>query len=202
VAVDDIWQGGDYCFGLLEQKINGHRILGHSGNFAGIRSTLKIYVDDGLSLAILSNFDRDQGAEELEYYIRERINGETDFTKRYLQSKRIIRRIELDGYATGVEEYDKLRDDAQPYEGLINSRGYSLLKRGKHEKAVELFKFNVLAFPNSSNARDSLAEAYLRIGDEQNAIRYYKEALAIDPELESAREALEQLAAAERVQQD
>jgi CubicO group peptidase (beta-lactamase class C family) len=198
VAVDDIWQGGDYCFGLLEQKINGHRILGHSGNFAGIRSTLKIYVDDGVSLAILSNFDRDQGAEELEYFIREKINGETDFTKSYLQSKRIIRRIELGGYAAGVEEYDRMRDDVQLYEGLINSRGYFLLRRRKPDKAVELFKFNVFAFPNSSNACDSLAEAYSSMDDKENAIRYYKKALEIDPDLESALEGLETLGAAER----
>jgi CubicO group peptidase (beta-lactamase class C family) len=200
VAVDDIWQGGDYCFGFLEQEIDGHRILGHSGNFAGIRSTLKMYVDDGLSLAILSNFDRDQGAEELEYYIRERINGETDFTKSYLQSKKIIRRIELGGYTAGIEEYDRMRDDVQLYEGLINSRGYSLLRRREHDKAIALFKFNVFGFPDSSNARDSLAEAYLSVGDEKNAIRYYKEALQIDPGLETALGALEKLGAAERVQ--
>jgi tetratricopeptide (TPR) repeat protein len=177
--------------------INGHRIVGHSGNFAGVRSTLKVYVDEGLSVAILSNFGRDQGAEELEYYIRERINGETDFTKKYLQTRKIIRSTELKGCAFGIEEYSRIRDDIQLYEGMINSRGYVLLNRMEHEKAIGLFEFNVLAFPNSSNAHDSLAEAHMKIGDNESAIEHYKRALEIDPGFESAIEALKKLGAVE-----
>jgi D-alanyl-D-alanine carboxypeptidase len=195
VPVDDIWQGGKYCFGFLEQVINGHRIVGHSGNFAGIRSTLKIYPDEGLTIAILSNFDRDQGAEELEYFIRERINGETDFTRSYLQTKRIIRTIELRGYSVAIKEYEHLQAEFHLYEGLINSRGYFLLSRKKYKKAIDLFEFNAFAFPKSSNAHDSLAEAYLKIGDNENAIKHYKRALEIDPGLESATEALKKLGA-------
>jgi CubicO group peptidase (beta-lactamase class C family) len=197
VTVDDIWQGGEYCFGLLEQKINGYRILGHSGNFSGIRSTLKIYVDEGISVAILSNFDRDQGAEELEYFIREKINGETDFTRRYLQTKKTIRRVELNGYESGVREYDSLPEKIRLYEGMINRRGYALLGRMEYERAIELFQFNVFVFPNSVNACDSLAEAYLTKGDNKNAIAFYQKALEIDPGFKSAQEALRKLGAAE-----
>jgi len=193
VPVDDIWQGGKYCFGFLEQIINGHRIIGHSGNFAGIRSTLKVYVDEGISIAILSNFDRDQGAEELEYFIREKINGETDFTQRYLQTKRIVREIEIKGYSYGIKEYNRIKNDMQLYESIINSRGYVLLGHIKYKKAIDLFKFNIFAFPNSSYAYDSLAEAYLKMGDKDNAIKYYKKALEINPEFESSLKALKEL---------
>jgi CubicO group peptidase (beta-lactamase class C family) len=195
IPVDDIWQGGEYGFGFLEQVINGHRIVGHSGNFAGIRSTLKIYPNEGLSIAILSNFDRDQGAEELEYYIRERINGETDFTRSYLQTKRIIRTVELEGYSVAAKEYEQIRGEVRLYEGLINTRGYFLLGKRKYEQAIDLFAFNVFAFPGSGNAHDSLAEAYMTIGDNENAIKHYRKALEIDPSLESATEALEKLGA-------
>jgi CubicO group peptidase (beta-lactamase class C family) len=195
VPVDDIYQGGEYCFGLLEQKINGYRIIGHSGNFSGTRSSLKIYPEEGLSIAILSNFDRGQGAEELEYYIRERINGETDFTRKYLQTKRMIRNIELRGYTSAVKEYERIRGEVRFYESLINARGYFLLKKGKHDKAIDLFEFNVTVFPESSNAHDSLGEACMKIGNKNKAIKHYKRALEIEPGLESASEALKKLGA-------
>ncbi|UCF04829.1 MAG: serine hydrolase [bacterium] len=193
VPVDDIWQGGKYCFGFLEQIINGHRIIGHSGNFSGIRSTLKIYVDDGISIAILSNFDRDQGAEELEYFVREKINGDTDFTRRYLKTKKIIREIETSGYSHGIKTYDRTKNDIQLYESIINSRGYVLLRYKKYKKALDIFKFNIFAFPNSSYVYDSLAQAYLKTGDKENAIKYYKKALEIDPQFESSIKALKEL---------
>jgi D-alanyl-D-alanine carboxypeptidase len=65
VEVDDVYEGGMYCYGFLEQNINGHRIFGHSSYLSGIRSTLNIYPEIGYTVAILSNFDRGMGAEEL-----------------------------------------------------------------------------------------------------------------------------------------
>jgi|GEM_PF-6005394 len=197
VSVDDLPQEGRYCFGVVEQVINGHRIVGHSGNFSGIRSTLKIYVDDGLSIAILSNCDRDQGAEELEYFIQERITGETDFTKTYLKNSKMVRIVVLDGYESAIKKYNEIREDFRLLEVFINSRGYQLLNKGKYEKAIRLFQFNLAAFPNSSSAHASLAEEYMKMGDNENAIKYYKRALEINPSSESAIEALKELGAGE-----
>lgn len=195
VPVDDVPQGGKYCFGLLEQFINGHRIVGHSGNFAGIRSTLKVYVDDGLSVAILSNFDGDQGAEELGYYIQDRIVGNTAFTNNYLHTNRIVRTVERQGYEAAVKEYERIRHHIQLYEVLINAEAYRLLSARQFEKAIGLFQFNVYAFPHSSNAHDSLGEGYMKTGDDENAIKHYRRALEIDPGSSSARDALRKLGA-------
>ncbi len=169
VAVDDTYQDGKYCFGFLEQIINGHRIVGHSGNFSGIRSTLKMYVDDGISFAILSNADRGQGAEELEYFIREHINGETEFTRSYLGTKKMIRKIELAGLESAIEESSTSIDNSHLYESLIDYRGHILLGLGEYEKAIDLLTFNTYAFPNSGKAHKSLAEAYAKAGNEENA---------------------------------
>jgi len=54
-------------------------------------------------------------------------------------------------------------------------------------------KLNVEAYPQSANVYDSLAEAYLLSGDKDKAIENYRRALAIDPKMESARQALKQL---------
>ncbi len=67
-------------------------------------------------------------------------------------------------------------------ERMINSLGYYLLGRKEYEKAVEIFSFNIKRFPKSFNAYDSLGEAYMIMGDRENAIKYYKLAVELNPD--------------------
>ena len=66
-------------------------------------------------------------------------------------------------------------------EQTINYLGYFLLGRKENEKAVEIFSYNIKRFPKSFNAHDSLAEAYMIMGDKENAIKYYKLAVELNP---------------------
>jgi tetratricopeptide (TPR) repeat protein len=49
------------------------------------------------------------------------------------------------------------------------------------KEAIEAFKLNVEAFPESGNVYDSLGEAYLADGNKELAIKYYKKSVEIDP---------------------
>ncbi len=75
----------------------------------------------------------------------------------------------------------------------INRLGYDSLEQKGYRMAIAVFKHNAAAFPRSANAFDSLGEAYLRSGDKDKARESYRKALAIDPNLASARQALEKL---------
>jgi len=66
-------------------------------------------------------------------------------------------------------------------EEMINQAGYDLLNQGLVEVAIEMFKFNVKQFPNSYNAYDSLAEAFMSKGDYKLATENYEKSLAINP---------------------
>ena len=44
-------------------------------------------------------------------------------------------------------------------------------------------------FPNSPNAWDSLAEAYLKAGDKTKALAYYNKAIKLDPEGDTGKNA-------------
>ncbi len=66
-------------------------------------------------------------------------------------------------------------------EGRINGLGYALLNSNRNEEAIEIFKLNVEAFPESANVYDSLAEAYMKNGDSELAIKYYKKTLEMIP---------------------
>jgi hypothetical protein len=56
--------------------------------------------------------------------------------------------------------------DCDCSEGELNSLGYELLYSDHNPAAaIEIFRMNTVAFPASSNAFDSLAEAYPVNGD-------------------------------------
>ena len=46
-----------YAYLFEEQYINGHRVIGHGGGAAGINSQLRMYMDLGYTVVIMSNYD-------------------------------------------------------------------------------------------------------------------------------------------------
>ena len=101
------------------------------------------------------------------------------------------------GFAAASKAYRAFRDDPEhaylETEADINRLGYDLLRDNKVDDAIEMFRLNVDAYPGSANTYDSLAEAYLRKGNKELAIKYYSKALEINPNFTSSLEALRQL---------
>jgi len=75
----------------------------------------------------------------------------------------------------------------------MNTLGYRFLQDGKIKDAIELFKLNTIAFPNSGNVFDSLGEAYLKNGQKDLAIKSYEKSLELDPSNENAKKVLMEL---------
>lgn len=67
----------------------------------------------------------------------------------------------------------------KPDERTLNEFGYDFLYSDKPIYALDFFKENTLRFPKSSNAWDSLGEAYLTYKDYENAIVCYKKAVEL-----------------------
>lgn len=81
-------------------------------------------------------------------------------------------------------------------EAAVNQWGLDLMEKNHLTEATELLKLNVQVFPSSSNAYDSLGEAYMKAGQKQLAIDNYKKSLELDPENDNAKEKLKALDAA------
>lgn len=75
----------------------------------------------------------------------------------------------------------------------LNALGYELLRQGRHGQAIVVLQLNTADHPGSSNAFDSLGEAYLEAGSREEAIRSYQRAAALDPGNENAVQMLEKL---------
>ena len=61
------------------------------------------------------------------------------------------------------------------------------------KEAIELFKLNVTAYPDSWNTYDSLAEAYVADGNTERAIFYYEKSLTLNPKNDNAARQLQRL---------
>ncbi len=69
-------------------------------------------------------------------------------------------------------------------QNAVNSLGYELMLSNEQiTEAIQLFELNVLAYPQSANSYDSLAEAHLKAGNDKLAAKFYSKALAINPNL-------------------
>ncbi len=79
-----------------------------------------------------------------------------------------------------------------PQERAVNNIGYQHL-RNDAKKAVSFFKLNVKNYPTSSNAFDSLGEAYMLSGDKKNAFKSYKKSFELDTENKHALKMMQQL---------
>ena len=107
----------------------------------------------------------------------------------------LLRIVTTEGIAPAIRAYHALRAsrDFLVTEVQLNTLGYRLLGLGRAPDAIEIFKLNVAAYPRSSNAYDSLGEAYMTHGDRAEAMRNYRRSLELNPQNTNAAEILRKL---------
>jgi acetyl esterase/lipase len=97
--------------------------------------------------------------------------------------------IEKEGVqkARQIYEETKKRDSNAVLfsEAGMNTLGYKFVREKRVPEAIEIFRLNVEAYPQSANVYDSLAEAYMIDGQKKIAAEYYRKALTILPNNES-----------------
>lgn len=85
----------------------------------------------------------------------------------------------FDRFSTKAEAERKQYLRTTATESEINDRGYSLLRRGRTDDAIAVFRINKERFPLSLNSHDSFGEALAIAGDLAGAISSYQQALAL-----------------------
>lgn len=72
-------------------------------------------------------------------------------------------------------------------ENWMNNFGYQLIRQGKKEEALKIFKLNTELYPNSFNTFDSYGECLLDLGDKENAVKAYQQSLELNPDNKNAK---------------
>lgn len=171
-----------YASGLFLGAYRGLRTIGHPGGWSGYQSSLFRYADQRFTIAILCNrrwmFEGipDPSHRIAEIYLGDQMVGPD-------VGPLMATVIKQSGIDSAVHLYCSLRARYQPIlfdEQQLNGLGYDLLRHGKVDAAIAMFRLNAEMYPNSANTYDSLGEAYADHGDRTLAIANYEQSLTLD----------------------
>jgi hypothetical protein len=96
--------------------------------------------------------------------------------------------IKVSGLQSAIDFYNRVKKDGNQFkfdESELNTLGYQLLSEKRVKDAIEILKINAAEYPGSFNVYDSLGEAYMHDGDNENAKINYKRSLEINPQNEN-----------------
>lgn len=109
----------------------------------------------------------------------------------------IDKKIKEEGIEAAATTFKELWEnralDLENTEADLNKQGYIYLNEGRFDEALMVFKLNVDAFPQSWNVYDSYAEALMKNGDKDEAIKSYQKSLELNPDNEGAKQMIEKL---------
>jgi len=172
-------------------------VIETDGSLPGFNSLMVRLVDGRQTIILLTN------VREITYRLSDISLGLTNIlnSKPYDLPKRSIAEalfsaVRQKGIEAALSQYRVLSRDKTYYlsESEFNSIGYLLKDReNKIKEAIEIFKLNTEANPQSSNAYDSLGEAYMLNGDKELAITNYQKSVELNPQNTNGVEMLRKL---------
>lgn len=122
-----------------------------------------------------------------------------NYTPKKELTEQLMEALDANDVALAAKRFREFKSDpANTYlnvEGTMNSFGYRLMGMKRLDQAIEIFKLNTEAYPQSSNVWDSLGEAYMNKGNKELAIKNYEKALEIDPSNANAAQMLKRVRA-------
>jgi CubicO group peptidase (beta-lactamase class C family) len=184
-----------YAFGWNVGRRNGDTLIWHNGNSGDRRAFLGRRVNDRITVIILTRGDsrRLEIADAVADILHHR-----PYTPPPLSiARHLVPIIKEKGVAGAIAVYERLRaTEPAAYdfrEGELNQLGYTLLGTGDAAGAVQIFELNARRYGESSNAFDSLGEAYERANRRDDARKAYARAVELDPGNAHAREMLRKL---------
>ncbi|HJY63461.1 MAG TPA: serine hydrolase [Ignavibacteria bacterium] len=185
------WGISEIAVGDVKKKVNAH-----SGGIFGFNTLIVRYPEDKHLIVILNNFDDGGATNELSKRIRLILYGLEVPPPQQSAAKKLYKTFTEKGMEEANKEFNVNKENKTDYfvsESEMNNLGYYLLGQDKVNEAIEVFKLNVEAFPESFNVYDSLGEAYLAAGDKENAKINYKKSVELNPQNQSGIEALKKL---------
>jgi CubicO group peptidase (beta-lactamase class C family) len=186
-----------YGFGWNVEEKDGRTIVWHQGAAGGYRTLIERRLADRTTVLILTNRGNSKRLEMADAILNI-LDGKPYVLPKRSIAEALYETINRQGLQVAVERYESLRaanDTTYDFdEPELNSLGYQLLSGNrKPSDAIEIFRLNTAAYPRSSNAFDSLGEAYQAGGNKELATMSYQKAVELDPTNLHAAEMLKKL---------
>lgn len=180
---------------FLEKARKNGNAIPVAGGFEGANAVVYNILRDQQSIIVLANMD-EPVAEHLAAGIFRIISGKEPAKPALPPMQRVYTAFIEKGIEYVKKNFDELTSNfspQRPKDMLLNNVGYNLLFAGKVDEAIRIFRLNTELFPEVANCWDSLGEALLKKGDRAGALKAYKKALSIRPDMPTAIEAVRKL---------
>lgn len=186
-----------YGFGWNVSEKGGDKFVWHTGNTGSYRAFVGRRLRERISVIMLTNKGNSRRME-INEAILNILDGKPHRLPKIPIAEKMYEAIHKQGIQSALRMYASLRaadDGSYDFgESELNSLGYQLLSSDKKiDVAIEIFTLNTAQYPTSSNAFDSLGEAYQKSGKKVLAIRNYRKAIELDPSNLNARNMLRKL---------
>jgi tetratricopeptide (TPR) repeat protein len=158
----------------------------------GGRSAFLVYPEDDLAIVILTNLGGsfpENFIEEFAGYFNRDIPASDPITTLRIQ----LRKGGFENTNKVYEELKKQDNNFKPDETEMNDWAYRLMSAGHNKDALEIFKLNVLLYPNSWNVYDSYGESLLKNGQKEEAIKMNQKSVDLNPNNQGGKRILERI---------
>ena len=174
-----------YGFGWNIEGHGGGKYLWHQGSHAGFRAFIGRRLGERVTVIILTNKGNSK-RRDINAAVQNILAGKPYVLPRQSGAETLYRTIHESGINAALQMFYALKNnksgDYDLGESELNTLGYQLLYGDRRASdAVAIFKLNATQHPASSNAFDSLGEAYRVNGERNLAIVSYRLALLLDP---------------------
>lgn len=172
------------------------KATGAAGGFDGFNTSLFQVISSDFTIIVFANMD-EPVAEHIAADILTISRGETPIKPQLPATQNVREAFNKNGADYIKNNFENLTVNYHPQDPkdfILNDLGYAYLYEANDmKKAVEIFKLNTELFPDIANCWDSYGEALAKLGNKEQAIKAYKKALNMSPNLESAKMALLEL---------
>ncbi|MDC6390720.1 serine hydrolase [Maribacter sp. PR1] len=185
------WSVGKSPLGNTKDSI---AIISHGGGINGFNTNIARSTADK-SLVVLLNNTGGAPLNDMTRAIWGIVYGKSyDLPKKSLAYD-VLSIIKSEGIEAGLDHFNKNKDSDSfdLRENEMNQVGYQLLEMDKIQEAAKIFELNKNTYPNSANVYDSYAEALMKLGNKEEAIKNYKKSVEMNPANQNGIDMLKEL---------
>ncbi|TVZ27308.1 CubicO group peptidase (beta-lactamase class C family) [Gillisia sp. Hel_I_86] len=181
----------NYGYGMSLRDLNGTKIYGHNGGAPGISGELDMVVGEPLIIITMSNRSPNDGWAQVRTHIRKVFFGNTPEIEQFLNTEQVIKTYNEQGFEKASKKLTELGNNIIDRNTFEYAEKYAT--QGQTDKAIDLLKLMVQAYPDQWYPYSFLADFQVQAGQNEEAIKNYKKSLELNPENEQALEQLKKL---------
>ena len=165
-------------------QMGDYEVINHSGGDDGYLSFFAFIPSKNLGFVMMANNDFYWSGDASKTWLQQLLFGEVEKEWRVSIGYKLKDYILTQGIEKCKEIYFETAEKDNLYwcgPKFLDQLGYDLLWRGHHQEALNIFQFAVELEPNNPSWNESVGEAYLALGEKENALKWYKKAVELNP---------------------